>query len=195
MKLFGTLYAATLKWSRHPKAVWYLGGVSFIESSFFPVPTAFMLAPMVLAERLQAWRLALVCTITSSLGGLLGYVVGYFLFEQVGMHVLDFYDLQQQFESMQTWYKEYGVWLLFLSGLTPIPYKLFTIASGTLGMAIVPFFLISLVGRGSQFFLVAALVRWGGENLESTLNQHIEKIGWLLLAVGVGGFLGLGLFE
>ncbi|MYB34876.1 MAG: DedA family protein, partial [Gammaproteobacteria bacterium] len=146
MKLFGPLYVTTLKWSRHPKAVWYLGGVSFIESSFFPVPTSFMLAPMVLAERRQAWRLALVCTITSSLGGLFGYLVGYFVFEQVGIHVLEFYGLQQQFESMQIWYREYGVWLLFLSGLTPIPYKLFTIESGTLGMAIIPFFLISLVG-------------------------------------------------
>ncbi|MCY4228576.1 MAG: DedA family protein [Gammaproteobacteria bacterium] len=195
MKLFGPLYSTTLKWSRHPKAVWYLGGVSFIESSFFPVPTSFMLAPMVLAQRLQAWRLALLCTITSSLGGLFGYLVGHLLFEQVGTHILEFYDLQRQFESIQIWYKEYGVWLLFLSGLTPIPYKLFTIASGTLGMAIIPFFLISVVGRGSQFFLVAALVRWGGEKLEPALNQHIEKIGWLLLVAAVGGFLVLRLFE
>ncbi len=194
MRLFGPLYAKTLDWSRHPKAVWFLGGVSFVESSFFPVPTSFMLAPMVLAERLQAWRLALICTITSSLGGLFGYMVGYFLFEQFGIHVLEFYNLQQPFESMQNWYGQYGVWLLFLSGLTPIPYKLFTIASGTLGMAIIPFFLISLVGRGSQFFLVAALVRWGGERLESTIDRHIEKIGWLLLAVALGGFLAVRLF-
>jgi len=150
---------------------------------------------MVLAQRLQAWRLALLCTITSSLGGLFGYLVGHLLFEQVGTHILEFYDLQRQFESIQIWYKEYGVWLLFLSGLTPIPYKLFTIASGTLGMAIIPFFLISVVGRGSQFFLVAALVRWGGEKLEPALNQHIEKIGWLLLVAAVGGFLALRLFE
>jgi len=153
-----------------------------------------MLAPLVLAARLQASRLARIRTMASSLGGLFGYMVGYFLFEQFGIHVLEFYNLQQQFESMQNWYGQYGVWLLFLSGLTPIPYKLFTIASGTLGMAIIPFFLISLVGRGSQFFLVAALVRWGGERLESTIDRHIEKIGWLLLAVALGGFLAVRLF-
>ncbi len=195
MKLFGPLYVATLKWSRHPKAVWWLSGVSFIESSFFPVPTSFMLAPMVLADRLQAWRLALICTIASSIGGLFGYFIGFLLFDKVGIQILKFYDLLQQFDSLQIWYQDYGVWLLFLSGLTPIPYKLFTIASGTLGMAILPFFLISLVGRGSQFFLVAALVRWGGEKYEADINLHIEKIGWLFLAIAVFGFLALRLFE
>ena len=195
MKLFGPLYAKTLEWSRHPKAVWFLGGVSVVESSFFPVPTAFMLAPMVMANRHQAWRLALTCTIASSIGGLFGYLIGFLLFEQVGIHVLEFYQLEHEFESMQGWYKEYGVWLLFLSGLTPIPYKLFTIASGTLGMAIIPFFLISLAGRASQFFLVAGLVRWGGEKVEPVLKTHIEKIGWLLLALAVGGFLTARLFK
>lgn len=189
MKLFGPLYTRTLEWSRHPKADWFLGGVSFIESSFFPVPTSFMLAPMAMARRHHAWRLALLCTVTSSLGGLFGYLIGYLLFEQVGVHVLQFYHLEQEFAKMQNWYGEYGVWLLFLSGLTPIPYKLFTITSGTLGMAIIPFFLVSLVGRASQFFLVAAMIRWGGEKIEPALNAHIEKIGWLLLAAAVGGFV------
>lgn len=195
MRLFGPLYAKTLEWARHPKAKWFLGGVSFMESSFFPVPTSFMLAPMIMAMREQAWRLALFCTITSTLGGLFGYLIGFVLFEQVGSHILEFYHMQQDFKIMQNWYKEYGIWLLFISGLTPIPYKIFTIASGTLGMAIIPFFLVSLVGRGSQFFLVASLVRWGGQKIEPALNAHIEKIGWLLLVLSIGGFAVVKLFQ
>ena len=144
---------------------------------------------MVMARRDHAWRLATLATVTSVLGGLFGYLIGYFLFDQVGQHILDFYHLQEKFIKMKGWFDEYGVWLVLLAGVTPIPYKLFTITSGLLGMALLPFMLASLVGRASQFFIAAGLVKWGGKKIEPVLDQYIEWIGWGILAVAVAGFM------
>jgi membrane protein YqaA with SNARE-associated domain len=188
MKLFKPLYDKVIKWSQHPHAERYLGGVSFIESSFFPIPTALMLAPMVMARRERAWRLASFTTITSVLGGLFGYLIGYFLFDQVGQHILAFYHLDHKFLQMKMWFDEYGVWLVLLAGLTPIPYKLFTITSGVLSMALIPFVIASLVGRASQFFIVAGLVKWGGKKIEPVLDEWMEWIGWGILALAIAGF-------
>jgi len=189
LKIFKPLYDKVIQWSKHPHSERYLGGVSFIESSFFPIPTVMMLAPMVMARRDHAWRLATLATVTSVLGGLFGYLIGYFLFDQVGQHILDFYHLQEKFIKMKGWFDEYGVWLVLLAGVTPIPYKLFTITSGLLGMALLPFMLASLVGRASQFFIAAGLVKWGGKKIEPVLDQYIEWIGWGILAVAVAGFM------
>jgi membrane protein YqaA with SNARE-associated domain len=189
LKIFKPLYDKVIQWSKHPHSERYLGGVSFIESSFFPIPTVMMLAPMVMARRDHAWRLATLATVTSVLGGLFGYLIGYFLFDQVGQHILDFYHLQEKFIKMKGWFDEYGVWLVLLAGVTPIPYKLFTITSGLLGMALLPFTLASLVGRASQFFIAAGLVKWGGKKIEPVLDQYIEWIGWGILAVAVAGFM------
>ena len=188
MKIFGPLYEKVMQWSRQPRAEIYLGGVSFIESSFFPIPTSLMLAPMVMARRERAWWLAAVATITSVLGGLFGYLIGYFLFDQVGLRILEFYHLQDKFVEMQAWFDQYGIWLIFLAGLTPIPYKLFTITSGVLGLALIPFTIASLFGRASQFFLVAALVWWGGSKIEPVLDKWIEWIGWGVLLLAAAGF-------
>ena len=189
MKIFGPLYDKVMAWSRHRHAVRYLGAVSFMESSFFPVPTAIMMAPMVMADRGSAWKLAVITTLTSVAGGLFGYLIGYFLFEQAGQAILAFYQLEGKFEDMKTWFDEYGIWLVLLAGVTPIPYKLFTITSGVLGLAIIPFTLASLVGRASQFFLVAGLVKWGGTKIEPVLDKWIEWIGWGVLALAIAGFL------
>ncbi len=189
MKIFGPLYDKVMQWSCHPRAEIYLGVVSFIESSFFPIPTSLMLAPMVMAKRERAWWLASLATVTSVLGGLFGYLIGYFLFDQVGERILAFYHLQGSFVEMQDWFDQYGVWLVFLAGLTPIPYKLFTITSGVLGLALIPFAIASVVGRASQFFLVAALVWWGGSKIEPVLDKWIEWVGWGVLLVAAAGFL------
>ncbi|MCY3768394.1 MAG: DedA family protein [Gammaproteobacteria bacterium] len=191
MKIFTSLYDRAISWSRHRQAVKYLGGVSFIESSFFPVPTAVLLAPMVMARRDRAWWLAGYTTITSVLGGVFGYFIGFFLFDQAGRHILDFYQLQDQFVAMQGWFDTYGIWVVFLAGLTPIPYKLFTITSGAMSLGLVPFILASLVGRSSQFFLIAVLVKWGGEKAEPLLYQHMERIGWGVLILAVIGYISL----
>jgi membrane protein YqaA with SNARE-associated domain len=177
-----------MQWSRHPQAEKYLAGISFIESSFFPIPTSLMLAPMVMARRNRAWWLASLSTITSVLGGVFGYVIGYFLFDQLGKPILELYHLQDKFVQMKDWFDQYGVWLVLLAGLTPIPYKLFTITSGAMGMAIVPFVIASLVGRASQFFLVAGLLWWGGEKIEPVLEKWMEWIGWSVLVLAVAGY-------
>ena len=189
MKIFTSLYDRAITWSRHPQAVKYLGGVSFIESSFFPVPTAIILVPMVMARRDRAWWLAGYTTITSVLGGVFGYFIGFFLFDQVGQPILDFYQLQDKFVTMQEWFNVYGIWVVFLAGLTPIPYKLFTITSGVMSLSLIPFTLASLVGRSSQFFLIAALIRWGGEKAEPMLYQYMEWIGWGVLILAVTGYM------
>ncbi len=189
MKIFRPLYDKAILWSRHPQAVKYLGGVSFIESSFFPVPTAIILVPMVMARRDRAWWLAGYTTITSVLGGVFGYFIGFFLFDQVGQPILDFYQLQDKFVTMQEWFDVYGIWVVFLAGLTPIPYKLFTITSGVMSLSLIPFTLASLVGRSSQFFLIAALIRWGGEKSEPMLYQYMEWIGWGVLILAVVGYM------
>ena len=189
MKIFGPIYDKTMEWSRHKYAEWYLAVVSFFESFFFPIPTSLMLAPMVMARRDKAWWLALVTTLSSVAGGVFGYLLGYFLFDQVGQPIIDFYGAAEKFESVKTWFDEYGVWLVVLAGLTPIPYKLCTIASGVMGMAIVPFIIASLIGRASQFFLVAALVRFGGEKLEPVLHKRMELIGWVCIGLAIAGYL------
>ncbi len=189
MKIFGPLYGKVMQWSSHPHAEKFLGGVSFIESSFFPIPTSLMLAPMIMATRDRAWRLASLATITSVLGGIFGYFIGYFLFDQLGQPILEIYHLQEKFIKMKDWFDQYGVWLVLLAGLTPLPYKLFTITSGVLGISLIPFTLASIVGRASQFFLVAGLLWWGGEKIEPILNKWMEWIGWGVLAAAVVGYL------
>ena len=185
MKIFGPLYDKVMEWSRHRHAQKYLCAVSFVESSFFPIPTSLMLAPMVMARRDRAWWLAALTTVTSVMGGVFGYVLGYFLFEQIGEPIIEFYHATEKFHNMKAWFAEYGVWLVLLAGLTPIPYKLFTITSGALGLAIIPFVAASLVGRASQFFLVAGLIWWGGEKIEPVLHKWIEVIGWAVIVLAV----------
>lgn len=189
MRIFTPLYHKTMTWARHPHARRYLAVVSFVESWFFPIPTAVLLAPMVLANRHLAWQLAWIASITSVLGGVFGYLIGYFFFEQLGKPILDFYNAEQTFHSMQQWFAQYGVWLVLLAGVTPIPYKIFTIASGLLGLPIVWFVLASLIGRATQFFLVAGLLWWGGEKIQRVLEKWLEVSGWGLLVLVVGGYL------
>ncbi len=189
MKVFASLYHTVLTWSRHPHAERYLLGVSFIESSIFPVPTAVMLAPMVIANRARAWRLATLATLASVLGGVFGYWLGHSFFEQIGQPIINFYHASEQFESMQGWFRQYGVWLVLLAGVTPIPYKIFTIASGLLGLPIVGFIIASLIGRAIQFFLIAWLLWKCGENIDRWLEKWMERVGWGLVALVVAGYL------
>lgn len=189
MQIFTPLYRKMLRWSRHRHAAGYLVAVSFMEAWIFPLPTAVMLAPMVLANRRRAWRLACLATGASVLGGVFGYFIGYFFFEQVGKPILDFYHAAQQFDVMQQWFAQYGVWLVLLAGVTPIPYKIFTLASGVLGLPIGWFVLASIAGRAAQFFMVAGLLWWGGEKIQQVLEKWLEASGWGLVAVAVGGYL------
>ena len=192
MKLFSPLYRRAMIWSRHPRAPWYLGIMSFAESSFFPVPPDVMLAPMSLANPRRAWFFALLTTLTSVAGGLFGYTIGYFAIDAILPWLQD----SRYWPAYQTavnWFDEWGVWAVFIAGFSPIPYKVFTIAAGGLSMALLPFTLASLIGRGLRFFLVAGLMAWGGAKMESTLHRYVDRLGWATVAVVAVAGLWLGL--
>ncbi len=187
MRLFSPLYARVMRWSRHPKAPWYLGILSFAESSFFPIPPDVMLAPMSLARPERAWWYATLTTVTSVAGGLFGYLIGALFFEAIRPW-LETSSLWGPFQTAQAWFMEWGFWAVFVAGFSPIPYKAFTIAAGMLGMPLVPFTLASFVGRGGRFYLVAGLMRWGGSRMETLLERYVDRLGWatvVLIAIGV----------
>jgi len=184
MTLFAPLYERVLAWSRHPYAERYLGAMSFAESSFFPIPVDVMLAPMCLADRDRWVRYATIATLFSVAGGLAGYAIGYAAFEAIepwlrNSHYWDAY------ETSRRWFDEYGVVVIFVAGFSPIPYKVFTIAAGVAALNLPGFLIASLVGRAARFFLVAGLVRAGGERFETQLSRHIERIGWFVVALSV----------
>jgi membrane protein YqaA with SNARE-associated domain len=182
MKLFSPLYRRAMVWSRHPHAPWYLGGMSFAESSFFPVPPDVMLAPMCLANPRRAWYFALLTTLASVAGGLLGYGIGYFAMDAV-LPWLQQSRYWPAYETAVAWFGRWGFWAVFIAGFSPIPYKVFTIAAGALSMAVLPFALASTVGRGLRFFLVAGLMAWGGERMEAALHRHVDRLGWATVAL------------
>ncbi len=180
MNIFSPLYDLAMRWARHRHAPWYLGGLSFAESSFFPIPPDVMLAPMSLANPARAWWFAALTTVTSVAGGLFGYLIGVFAFDLVEplIHEMGYWG---KYEQARAWFGEWGFWAIFLAGFSPIPYKVFTITAGVISMALAPFVIASFIGRGARFFLVAALMAWGGERMEKTLRRYIDRIGWILV--------------
>ena len=186
VKLFAPLYQRVMRWSQHPHAQWYLCAVSFMEASFFPVPVVFMLIPMVAAQPQRGWRLALMTTLSSVSGGCLGYLIGHGFIE-VAMPLIIQYGYQHGYEVAQGYFNEYGFLALFIAGFTPVPFKLFTIAAGSMSMQLLPFILASLVGRAGQFFLATAFVVLLGPKFIPMVERYVERIGWAVLAlVAVG---------
>jgi len=191
MRLFSRLLDMVMGWADHRHASYYLAGLSFAESSFFPIPPDVMLAPMTLAKPEKAWQFALVTTIASVVGGIAGYLIGMFAFEMVEplLHRAGYWD---RYLDAREWFAVWGVWVVFLAGFSPIPYKIFTITAGVVGMVFVPFVVASFVGRGARFFLVAWLMRIGGSKMEDILKKYIDRIGWLIVIVVVVGYFLLG---
>ncbi|MFV1996691.1 MAG: YqaA family protein [Acidiferrobacterales bacterium] len=184
MKIFSKLYNVALLWAAHRHAPYYLGGLSFAESSFFPIPPDVMLAPMVLAKRDKAWVYAGLTTLASVLGGIAGYFIGMYAFEYTVPILRDMHLWSDTgFMKVQQWFREWGFWAIFIAGFSPIPYKIFTIASGAIGMAFLPFVLASTIGRGARFFLVAGVIRAGGDRMERMLRRYIDTIGWLMVVL------------
>ncbi|MCK5889473.1 MAG: DedA family protein [Methylococcales bacterium] len=186
--MFQKLYDKTLSWAKHRHAEKFLCTLSFAESSFFPIPPDVMLAPMTLAKPNKAVRLAFLTTLFSVLGGILGYNIGFFMFDTISVwleqsHYWDKYLLAQR------WFEDWGIWAIFIAGFSPIPYKVFTIAAGALHMLFIPFILASIVGRGARFFLVALLIAAGGEKLEKKLRHSIDLVGWIIVGIIVIGGL------
>lgn len=188
MQLFSSLYERVMRWAAHRHAQWYLAGLSFAESSFFPVPPDVMLAPMALANTQKAWRFALITTVFSVLGGAAGYAIGMFAFDLV-QPLLEQAGYMDKYQLAVDWFKQWGIWVVFLAGFSPIPYKLFTIAAGVVSMAFLPFMIASLIGRGARFFIVAGLMVWGGEKMDQALRQYVDRIGWVMVAVVVVAFI------
>ncbi|MCU7814436.1 MAG: DedA family protein [Candidatus Thiodiazotropha sp. (ex Lucinoma kastoroae)] len=180
MRLFSSLYARTMQWSRHPHAPAYLAGLSFAESSFFPIPPDVMLAPMSMARPKRAWYFAGLTTLASVIGGMLGYLIGMTGFDLIEpwLHNWGYWE---GYQDTKEWFDRWGFWAIFLAGFSPIPYKLFTITAGVIGMAFMPFVVASAIGRGARFFLVAALMAWGGERMERALHRYVDRLGWLLV--------------
>lgn len=193
MKLFAPLYERAMQWARHRHAPWYLGGMSFAESSFFPIPPDVMLAPMALARPEKAWLYAWITTLALVAGGVFGYFIGLLAFDAIEPW-LQTSRYWGAYQTATQWFDEWGVVAVFIAGFSPIPYKVFTIAAGALSMALLPFTLASVIGRGGRFFLVAGLMRWGGARMEAQIRQHIDRLGWAtvaLVAVGAAAYLAL----
>ena len=179
--MFSAIFDKVMTWAEHRHAPRYLAGLSFFESAFLPVPPPdVMLAPMALSKPERAWYFATLTTITSVLGGILGYLIGMFAFEIIEplIHQVNYWG---HYETAKSWFSEWGIWVVFIAGFSPIPYKMFTITAGVASMAFLPFVIASIIGRGARFFLVAALMYWGGERMHDLLKRYIDRIGWLMV--------------
>lgn len=172
-----------------PYALWLMGAVSFAESSFFPIPPDVMLIPMSLARPKRAWLYALVCTITSVLGGAVGYAIGALLFDSIGQWLIQLYGYADKMEAFRAGYAQYGAWIILLKGLTPIPYKLVTLSSGFAEYNFWAFIGLSVIARGGRFFMVAILLNRYGAAIREAIEKRLGL--WVAIAAVllVGGFI------
>ena len=182
------LYAWLLERSRSPHALKIISCISFTESAFSPIPPDIMLIPMVLSARSRAWLFASICTLASVLGGILGYFIGYWLYDSLGAWIIESYSLQARMHEFQDLFQTYGFWLILLKGLTPIPYKLVTIASGVARLDFLLFVLASIISRSARFFLLAGVIYVFGERAQSFMEKNFSLfigITFAILLVGV----------
>lgn len=185
------LYDWTMRLAAHRHALLALAAVSFIESSVFPIPPDVLLIPMVLAARDRAWLYATVCTIASVLGGAAGYGIGYFLFEELGRPLLEFYHYGDQFETFRDQYNAWGAWIVAGAGVTPFPYKVITIASGVTALDPTTFMVASILSRGARFFLVAALLWYFGPPIRKFIENHLGMVVTVFFVLLFGGFVAI----
>ena len=177
MHKFLELYEYVLKLANHAKAKYYLFFLSVAESSFFPIPPDVMLLPMCLSNSKKAWKFALITTVGSVLGGIIGYLIGVYAFGFIEPYLYD-WGYMSAYERAVMWFEEWGFWAIFIAGFSPIPYKVFTIAGGALLMPILPFILASIIGRGARFYLVALFVIMFGKQADDLIRKHMGKLVW-----------------
>ncbi len=177
--MFRGLYDRVLRASRHRHARRYLFALSLTEATVFPVPPDVMLAPMVLADRQSAWRLALLTTTASVLGGLIGYLIGLLAIEAV-MPLIERAGYVDAYHAAVDAFERFGVWFVILDGFSPIPFKVITIAAGALGMPVVGFVLGAIIGRGARFYMVAGVIYAGGERAADNLRDWVDILGWVV---------------
>lgn len=178
MQLFENLYHAVIRMAKDSRAPLYLSLLSFLESFIVPFPPPdVMLAPMSLATPSKALYFASLTLITSVFGGVVGYLIGAFLFDQAQPFIIA-WGYQTAFETVVRWFDQWGFWAVLVAGFSPVPYKIFTISAGALGLSFVPFLLASLIGRGMRFYLVAWCLATFGPAIEHKLIRYIERVGW-----------------
>lgn len=185
------IYDWMMRKASDEKAPWALGVVSFVESSFFPIPPDVMLIPMVMANRQKAWWYATIATVTSVLGGLLGYAIGYYLYETVGLPILEFYGKANALDSFIAFVHDYGVPAVIIKGATPIPYKVVTIAAGVAKMDLLAFIGASIVARAMRFYLVAGLLYFFGEPIREFIEKRLTLVTTVFVVLLVGGFVAV----
>ena len=188
-----SLYDWTMNLAAHPHAGWALFFIAAIESSVFPIPPDILLIPMIIAAPTRAWRYALICLVGSVLGGLVGYGIGFFLFEAVGRPVLELYGYAGKFDQFRDYYNEWGAWAVFIAGVTPFPYKVITILSGVTALDPTVFTIASILARGLRFFVIAALIWKFGPVIREFIEKRLGLVFTIFIVVLVGGFAALKL--
>lgn len=188
------IYDSVIHLSSSKYALAWLFVISFVESSFFPIPPDIMLIPMILATPKKAWKIAGVCTLASVIGAYLGYVIGFYFFELIAEPLLEFYGYLDKFNEFKNLYSEYGAWIVFGAGITPFPYKIITIASGVVQLNLAVFTVASIIARGMRFFLIAWLLKTYGEKMRLFIEKNLGWLSVLFLFLLIGGFLLIKLF-
>ena len=182
------LYDWTIRLADHPRALWVLGGVSFVESSVFPIPPDVLMIPMILARPSRAWLVALVALVTSVLGGLLGYAIGALAYESIGQPILESLGKADSMAEFNTRFNDFGFWAVLIAGMTPFPYKVITIMSGWTGMPLATFIATSILARGLRFFLVAGLLWKFGTPVRDFIERRLGLVTIVFIALRFGGF-------
>lgn len=188
-----SLYDKILRLANSPRASWWLAAISFIESSVFPIPPDVMLVPMAVANRTRAFHFALICSVASVIGAVLGYIIGFFLWDSVGQPIFEMYGYMDEFALFQDGFKEWGAWLVFVFGLTFFPYKVITIASGVVALDPVVFILASIGARFPRFFIEAALLWKFGDPIRDFIERRLVLITSAVVLLIVGGFAAIKL--
>ena len=189
MNILRKTYDWTIEKSKSPKAVWFLSLVSFTESSIFPIPPDIILIPMIIAKRINAFFYALVCTISSVIGGIIGYCIGFFFFNSLGILIINYYGLQNQFNNFEQYYQLFGIWLVLGAGFTPFPFKFITIASGVFNLNILLFIITAVVARGLRFYLIAGLLFVFGEKIKVLIDKYFNILAILFFILLIGSVL------
>jgi membrane protein YqaA with SNARE-associated domain len=182
------IYDEVIHLSAKQHALFWLAVISFVESSFFPIPPDIMLIPMILAAPKQAWKIAGVCTVASVIGAYLGYIIGFYFFQLIAEPLLSFYGYLEKFNEFKNLYNEYGAWIVFGAGITPFPYKIITIASGVVHLNLAVFTVASVIARGLRFFLIAWLLYAYGEKMRTFIEKNLGWLSVLFLILLIGGF-------
>ncbi len=193
IRMLQRTYAWMMKKAAHPHAIWWLAAISFIESSFFPIPPDIMLIPMILAAPSRWFSIAFVCTVSSVIGGFLGYAIGYYFMDTIGVGIFQTLGLAEKFNNFKPYVDEYGVWAIIIKGATPIPYKLITITAGAFKFDLLSFALASIVARGMRFFLIALLLRLFGEPIRAFVEKRLKLVMLVAALLFIGGFAALKL--